>query len=70
MVDGHGGARFRADVAVRATIGRSPARPCGRRARRVVDATGRVVAPGFIDLHAHLDPLAELPGARSAVTQA
>jgi dihydroorotase/N-acyl-D-amino-acid deacylase len=28
-----------------------------------------VVAPGFIDLHAHLDPLLRLPGAESAVRQ-
>src|SRR5690606_5358392 len=38
-------------------------------AERVVDASGRVVAPGFIDLHAHLDPLLRLPDAESHVRQ-
>jgi N-acyl-D-amino-acid deacylase len=71
VVDGTGAAGYRADVAIsgdRVTlISRAPI-PRDR-AARVIDATGRIVAPGFIDLHAHLEPLPELPGARSAVTQ-
>jgi N-acyl-D-amino-acid deacylase len=53
VLDGTGNPWFRADVAVRdgriAAIGdlRSAV------ARRVVDAHGRVLAPGFIDLHSH-----------------
>jgi N-acyl-D-amino-acid deacylase len=35
-------------------------------ADRVIDATGRTVSPGFIDLHAHLEPLLELPLMESA----
>jgi len=71
VIDGTGAPRYRADVAIsgdkvvlvsRTAIPRSAA-------KRVVDATGRIVAPGFIDLHAHLEPLPELSGARSAVTQ-
>ena len=71
VIDGTGAPRYRADVAIRgdrvvrvsrATLDRS-------RARRVIDATGRVVAPGFIDLHAHLEPLLAMPGAESAVRQ-
>ncbi len=71
VVDGTGAPRFRADVAVRdgriARVSRTPLDPA--RARRVVDATGLVVAPGFIDMHAHLDPLLRLPGAESHVRQ-
>jgi N-acyl-D-amino-acid deacylase len=38
-------------------------------ARRVLDARGQAVAPGFIDLHAHLEPLLRLPAAESHVRQ-
>lgn len=71
VVDGTGAPRYRADVAVRdgriALVSRTPI--AHERAARVIDATGLVVAPGFIDLHAHLDPLLRLPGAESAVRQ-
>src|SRR5687768_6070184 len=59
VIDGTGSARFAADIAVRgdriALVSRE--RIPASRARRTIDATGRIVAPGFIDLHAHLDPL-------------
>src|SRR5262249_44671318 len=55
IVDGSGNPWFRGDVAVRGdrsvTIGRVPPGP----ARREIDATGLVVAPGFIDMHSHSD---------------
>ncbi|MCR4340034.1 MAG: D-aminoacylase [Gemmatimonadaceae bacterium] len=38
-------------------------------AARVIDARGRTVTPGFIDMHAHLDPLLRLPLAESALRQ-
>ena len=54
LIDGSGLPRHRADVAVQdgriASIGR-----IRERAREVVDADGRVVAPGFIDGHTHMD---------------
>jgi N-acyl-D-amino-acid deacylase len=71
VIDGAGGPRFRADLAITgdriALVSLTPL--TNARARRVIDATNRVVAPGFIDLHAHLDPLPQLPEAQSAVRQ-
>ena len=71
IIDGTGAARYRGDVALKgdriALISRTPIAP--NRAARRIDATNRIVAPGFIDMHAHLDPLPRLPGAESAVRQ-
>src|SRR6201988_1849417 len=54
IVDGSGAARFRGDVGVRngaiVEIGRIRAA-----AERTIDAEGLIVAPGFIDGHAHVD---------------
>ncbi len=55
VVDGTGNPSFVADVGIRdgkiAAIGRLS----DRKATRIVDATGLVVAPGFIDIHNHSD---------------
>lgn len=71
IVDGTGAAGYVGDVAVAGdrivAVSRTPLDRT--RARRVVDATGLVIAPGFIDLHAHIEPLLQMPDARSAVTQ-
>lgn len=58
VVDGTGRPAFAADVAVRGDtivrIGRlEPAEKASARHR--IDAAGRVVAPGFIDIHSHSD---------------
>ncbi|WP_166816004.1 N-acyl-D-amino-acid deacylase family protein [Luteimonas yindakuii] len=59
LVDGTGAPARAADVLVQdgriAVIGRAGAR--APRGARVVEGGGRVLAPGFIDLHVHGDPL-------------
>jgi dihydroorotase/N-acyl-D-amino-acid deacylase len=71
VIDGSGAARYKADVAIAgnriAAISRTTI-PTSQ-AKRVIDATGLIVAPGFIDLHAHLDPILIMPDAQSHVRQ-
>jgi dihydroorotase/N-acyl-D-amino-acid deacylase len=71
VIDGTGAARFAGDVALRGdrivAVSRTPLPRA--RANRVIDATGLVVAPGFIDMHAHIEPLLTQPDATSAVRQ-
>jgi N-acyl-D-amino-acid deacylase len=71
VIDGTGAARYRADVVLKGDrvvlISRAPITE--RRALRVIDATGKIVSPGFIDMHAHIDPLINLPGMESAIRQ-
>lgn len=70
VVDGTGSARRVMDVGVRGDriVAVAPALARAR-AARVVEARGRVVSPGFIDLHAHLEPLLQLPLMESALRQ-
>lgn len=55
VIDGTGASRFRADLGIVgdriAAIGEIDS----TEARLVIDATGRIVAPGFIDVHNHSD---------------
>ncbi|HZD04733.1 MAG TPA: amidohydrolase family protein, partial [Longimicrobiales bacterium] len=57
VVDGSGGPSFQADIAVQqgkiVGVGKFH-----EAATRIIDADGRVVAPGFIDHHTHYDPQA------------
>ena len=71
VIDGSGSPARRADIGIKGDrIVLISATPVPRReAKRVIDATGRTVTPGFIDLHAHLDPLLRLPLAESALRQ-
>lgn len=62
VIDGTGAPRVRADVAVSGeriaavvAHGAAGAPAAALRGRREIDAAGRVVAPGFIDVHTHDD---------------
>lgn len=71
IIDGTGAARYTGAIAITgdqiALVSRTqiPA----EQARRVIDVKGQVVAPGFIDMHAHLEPLLDMPDAESSARQ-
>jgi N-acyl-D-amino-acid deacylase len=70
VVDGSGAPRYRADIAVDGgrivEVGQSE----GAEAETVLDASGCVVSPGFVDMHSHADySLPSLPTADSLVHQ-
>lgn len=70
IVDGSGNPWFRSDVAIKdgriALIGR-----IGRLgpdvATRTIDARGQILAPGFIDVHTHVESIYSLPAAENFV---
>jgi N-acyl-D-amino-acid deacylase len=72
VIDGTGAAPRRADVAITGgrivRIGSMP----NATARRTIDAAGKVVTPGFIDMHSHADwgfGIPELNAAKNNLTQ-
>ncbi len=71
LIDGTGGPARRADVRVAGdTIVAVGVRLSAEAGDRVVDARGRVLAPGFIDMHSHADRgLEEMPDAATQVRQ-
>jgi dihydroorotase/N-acyl-D-amino-acid deacylase len=71
IIDGTGAPAVAGDVAISGLrIVRVSTQPIPRdSALRVIDARGHVLAPGFIDMHAHLEPLLAMPDAQSAARQ-
>ena len=55
VLDGTGNPWFYADIGIRGGKVAEIGRLAGRDAGRVIDAKGRIVAPGFIDIHSHAD---------------
>ena len=70
IVDGTGAAAFKGDVRVMgeriADIGTALAPAEGD---QVIDASGLVIAPGFIDMHAHVSNIHEYPEAENFIRQ-
>src|SRR5882724_1473315 len=67
VIDGSGNPWFRSDVAIKdgriARLGRiNPAD-----ARQTIDARGQIVAPGFIDVHTHVESIYSLPAAENFI---
>jgi N-acyl-D-amino-acid deacylase len=55
VIDGTGSRPYRADVAIRDGVIAGVGRLGDAEAANVVDAAGRIVCPGFIDIHTHND---------------
>lgn len=70
VIDGTGAPRVRADVAIAGDriVAVGPGLAAAS-AARVIDAAGHVVAPGFIDNHAHLVTLEKFPHAENFLRQ-
>jgi N-acyl-D-amino-acid deacylase len=67
IVDGTGNPWFRADVAIKngriARIGHVEQNQAGQ----VIDARGQIIAPGFIDVHTHVESIYRQPDAENFV---
>lgn len=57
VVDGAGNPWYRADVGVNGGVITSIGSLAGKSGKQVIDARGRILAPGFIDVHVHADYL-------------
>ncbi|HEY7819621.1 MAG TPA: amidohydrolase family protein, partial [Vicinamibacteria bacterium] len=64
VLDGTGNVWFRADLGIRRGRVERIGELGGAEAREIIDAAGRIVAPGFIDLHSHADRGLGLPELR------
>src|SRR5690625_1391281 len=74
VADGFGGEPFLGDVVIAedriAAVVPASERPVGGYDAEIIDCVGRVVAPGFVDLHCHSDlSLLAYPDNESRITQ-
>ena len=67
VIDGSGAPMRRADVAIEGGRIAAIGSLASATAREIIDATGLIVAPGFIDVHTHADDLAAHPRAENFV---
>lgn len=69
IYDGKGGEAIQADIGIKDDLIVAIGNLSETASERQIDANGLVIAPGFIDLHAHLDPIMELSNCESHVRQ-
>ena len=70
LIDGTGATGFSADLAIKGDTVVAIGNSIEAEAHQSIDATGKVVAPGFIDLHSHADMSFFIdPDADSKITQ-
>lgn len=69
VYDGSGSGPVKADVGIRDSIIVAVGNLARSEATRTIDAKGMAVTPGFIDMHAHLDPILKLSDCESHVRQ-
>ncbi len=67
VVDGTGNPWFRAEVAIKDGYIVRIGRKLTGRATTVVDARGHILAPGFIDVHAHVEDIFRYPEAENFI---
>ena len=70
VIDGTGAPGYRADIGLKGKrIMKVSRKPIQDTKAKIIDASGLVISPGFIDMHAHIGPITKLPEARSMVSQ-
>ncbi len=69
VLDGTGTPAVQADLGIRDGRIAKMGDLAGAEATQRIDATGLTVSPGFIDLHAHIEPIMRMPDAESHVRQ-
>ncbi|MGB4838505.1 MAG: D-aminoacylase [Saprospiraceae bacterium] len=69
IYDGSGSAPYTSDLGIKGLKIISIGKLNTSSATKVIDATELALSPGFIDLHAHLEPILQMPGAESHVRQ-
>lgn len=69
VYDGTGNAPTQTNIGIKGDKILALGKLTNAKADKTIDATGLAIAPGFIDLHAHIENLTEMPEAESAIRQ-
>ncbi|RDY60260.1 N-acyl-D-amino-acid deacylase family protein [Flagellimonas nanhaiensis] len=69
VYDGSGGDPMIIDIGIKGDVIEKIGDLSKAEATQIIDASGLAVTPGFIDVHAHLDPILELSNCESHVRQ-